>query len=139
VERKRHLGNDICIVLFKEGSTPFNPMVVKSQFNHVFIVVSPVVSNDKTLYRVEVCSKREVAPFGPYLPTPPLITRTELREFIITKCECEEMIDELSTTRRMHAHNHHIISSISTQRRALIDELSGIRFENDAHSQDAAR
>ena len=33
VERKRHLGNDIVVILFKEGNTPFDPLVIRSQFN----------------------------------------------------------------------------------------------------------
>jgi len=85
VERKRHLGNDVVIVLFKEGNTPFDPTVIKSQFNHVFIVVTPIEYKGKACYRVEVCSKREVPPFGPLLPSPSIFEKTELREFILTK------------------------------------------------------
>lgn len=33
VERKRHLGNDIVLIVFKEGETPFNPLCIHSQFN----------------------------------------------------------------------------------------------------------
>ena len=33
VERKRHLGNDVILLIFKEGKTPFNPLWIKSHFN----------------------------------------------------------------------------------------------------------
>ncbi|KYQ92121.1 RapGAP/RanGAP domain-containing protein [Tieghemostelium lacteum] len=40
VERKRHLGNDICLIIFKEGnSTLFDPSIIKSNFNHIIAVV----------------------------------------------------------------------------------------------------
>ena len=39
VDRKRHLGNDVVIVVFKEGDDPFTPLMIHSQFNHVFVVV----------------------------------------------------------------------------------------------------
>ncbi len=39
VERKRHLGNDIVMLIFKEGDQPFDPMCIKSHFNHIFVIV----------------------------------------------------------------------------------------------------
>lgn len=33
IDRKRHLGNDIVIIVFKEGTQKFDPTVIKSQFN----------------------------------------------------------------------------------------------------------
>ena len=35
VERKRHLGNDIILIIFKEGDLPFNPKSIASQFNRI--------------------------------------------------------------------------------------------------------
>ncbi len=41
LERKRHLGNDICNIIFQEDpDTRFSPELIKSQFNHIFAVVS---------------------------------------------------------------------------------------------------
>ncbi|XP_026547892.1 signal-induced proliferation-associated protein 1-like, partial [Notechis scutatus] len=38
--RKRHIGNDIVTIIFQEpGALPFTPRLVRSQFQHVFIVV----------------------------------------------------------------------------------------------------
>lgn len=39
VEKKRHIGNDVVVIIFQEGDTPFDPESIKSVFNHVFIVV----------------------------------------------------------------------------------------------------
>ncbi len=35
VERKRHLGNDVVLIVFRERgqNAPFNPRVIRSQFN----------------------------------------------------------------------------------------------------------
>jgi RAP1 GTPase activating protein 1 len=52
IERKRHLGNDIVVIVFQEGDTPFNPTCVHSYFNHVFFVVRKEPNNEgKTMYR----------------------------------------------------------------------------------------
>lgn len=32
LERKRHIGNDVVTLVFKEGNTPFNPACLTSQF-----------------------------------------------------------------------------------------------------------
>ena len=38
--RKRHIGNDIVTIIFQEpGSLPFTAKSVRSQFQHVFIIV----------------------------------------------------------------------------------------------------
>lgn len=40
VERKRHLGNDIVLIVFRDAecAQPFDPLIIKSQFHHVFAV-----------------------------------------------------------------------------------------------------
>jgi hypothetical protein len=35
LERKRHLGNDIVVLVFKEGNTPYVPNTVISEFNRM--------------------------------------------------------------------------------------------------------
>jgi hypothetical protein len=47
VEKKRHLGNDVVVIIFKEGNQKFDPLVLTSHFNHVFIVVQ----NEGNKYR----------------------------------------------------------------------------------------
>lgn len=82
LERKRHLGNDIVMIIFRENATaPFDPHSITSHFNFVFIIVSPVVDeanpNSATHYLVNVCIREQVAPFAPFLPDPPIFPRTE--------------------------------------------------------------
>ncbi len=36
MERKRHLGNDVGLIVFKEGDQPFNPTIINSHFNRMF-------------------------------------------------------------------------------------------------------
>merc|ERR1712188_129467 len=48
VERKRHIGNDVTVIVFMDDWTsPFPPNAITSKFNHIFLVVTPVVD---TLY-----------------------------------------------------------------------------------------
>jgi len=44
IGRKRHIGNDVVVLIFVSGKTPFSPISIQSQFNNVFIVVQPVIS-----------------------------------------------------------------------------------------------
>ncbi|KAL6075929.1 GTPase-activating Rap/Ran-GAP domain-like protein 3 [Balamuthia mandrillaris] len=84
VERKRHLGNDVVLVVFRDSDNnePFNPEVIKSQFNHVFCVVQP--EGDR--YRVAFACKQGVRPNEPYLPYPPLFSKgKDFREFLLAK------------------------------------------------------
>jgi RAP1 GTPase activating protein 1 len=37
LERKRHIGNDVIVLIFKEGNTPIDPSTIfRSQFNRSF-------------------------------------------------------------------------------------------------------
>ena len=36
VERKRHLGNDVVLLIFKDGNSPFYPSCLHSHFNRIF-------------------------------------------------------------------------------------------------------
>jgi hypothetical protein len=39
LERKRHLGNDVVLIMFLDSPTPIDLSVIKSKFNHVFCLV----------------------------------------------------------------------------------------------------
>ncbi|XP_076275475.1 GTPase-activating Rap/Ran-GAP domain-like protein 3 isoform X1 [Rhynchophorus ferrugineus] len=92
VERKRHIGNDIVNIVFidtEDSSTnetahfQFNPTCIKSQFTHVFAVVS---INAEGHYRLSVFSDEAVPLFGPSLPCPPTFNDPYLfREFLLVK------------------------------------------------------
>ncbi|GAM25118.1 hypothetical protein SAMD00019534_082930 [Acytostelium subglobosum LB1] len=90
IDRKRHLGNDIVIVIFKEGDTPISPTIFKSNFNHIFAVVQ--VDKDKTRinggdthYNLSICVKDEIMSFGPSYPKYHSFTKSELKSFLLTK------------------------------------------------------
>lgn len=44
VERKRHIGNDVVVIIYQDGPTakPFAASSITSKFNHVYIVVQAV-------------------------------------------------------------------------------------------------
>ncbi|XP_072757370.1 uncharacterized protein [Anoplolepis gracilipes] len=68
--RKRHIGNDIVTIVFQEpGALPFSPRRIRSQFQHVFIIVRAInPCTDNTQYSVAVSRSKEVPIFGPPVP-----------------------------------------------------------------------
>jgi len=88
VERKRHLGNDIVVLIFHTGKGELNPSCFRSHFNHVFIVVRPVLisGSDEVRYSVSVILRAGVQLFPPHFPRGFLFAPDEFfREFILTK------------------------------------------------------
>jgi RAP1 GTPase activating protein 1 len=90
IERKRFIGNDIVVLIFKEGNTPFPPDVLHSHFNHVFIVVTPDYEmkkkTNKTFYRLSIACKEGVPPYPPDFPKDYLFEKgEEFREFLLVK------------------------------------------------------
>eukprot|EP01089_Gocevia_fonbrunei_P013244 TRINITY_DN3342_c0_g1_i1.p1 TRINITY_DN3342_c0_g1~~TRINITY_DN3342_c0_g1_i1.p1 ORF type:complete len:861 (-),score=129.26 TRINITY_DN3342_c0_g1_i1:250-2565(-) len=90
--RKTHVGNDVCLVVFKEGKGLYDPNIIQSKFNQVVIVVSPweMEGDTVTKYRVEVASKEGIPTFEPKLPEPPLFDPIPLQEFLLQKLVCGE-------------------------------------------------
>eukprot|EP01087_Luapelamoeba_hula_P014984 TRINITY_DN4442_c0_g1_i7.p1 TRINITY_DN4442_c0_g1~~TRINITY_DN4442_c0_g1_i7.p1 ORF type:complete len:723 (-),score=112.05 TRINITY_DN4442_c0_g1_i7:84-2252(-) len=92
IERKRHLGNDVVMIIFRDSGVnpPFDPSVIKSQFNHVFIVVTPStrtrgIGPDRE-YKVALACKYGVVPFEPHLPSPNVIsTGRKGRQWFLSK------------------------------------------------------
>lgn len=87
VERKRHLGNDVVVFVFKETSEPFNPAWIKSEFNHIFLVVQvDHKTEDKTFYKVSIASRDGVHSYEPSLPHPPVFEKNDrFKDFLLTK------------------------------------------------------
>ncbi|KJE92437.1 hypothetical protein CAOG_03414 [Capsaspora owczarzaki ATCC 30864] len=79
LQRKRHIGNDVCVIVYHESKQPYCPSLIKSQFNHVVLVVRPETSPppevaaaapNKSFYHVDVAAKLEVPqPEGIVAPT----------------------------------------------------------------------
>lgn len=60
-------GNDIVTIVFQEpGAAPFTPRNIRSQFQHVFVVVRAIdPCTENTHYSIAVSRAKEVPLFGP--------------------------------------------------------------------------
>jgi RAP1 GTPase activating protein 1 len=90
LHRKRHIGNDVVVVVFCEGNDPFNPEVLTSNYNHIFILCRPVPDDPSgrkppTHFSVASASVRGVKPFRPYIPDDTMVPAGEIREWLLTK------------------------------------------------------
>ncbi|XP_065647136.1 GTPase-activating Rap/Ran-GAP domain-like protein 3 isoform X2 [Hydra vulgaris] len=88
VERKRHIGNDIAVIVFIDGEPSedvcFKPSSIRTKFTHVFALVRYSVQTKS--YWISVLSEENVPVFGPPLPVPPYFDNPqEFRSFLITK------------------------------------------------------
>ncbi|XP_031635278.1 uncharacterized protein LOC116348425 isoform X2 [Contarinia nasturtii] len=108
LQRKRHIGNDIVMLVFLEADqTPFSPACIKSHFLHTFILVRPLASHSSqikmtfdmqqvrvsarikrkpTRYEVSVVTRDEVGAYKPYLWEQSVFEKGPMfREWILTK------------------------------------------------------
>ena len=95
LERKRHLGNDVVMIIFNEGSTPFDPAVIRSEFNHIFFVVSkiPSPSGSGTRYKMQVAAKQGVEPFPPFISKDRIFSKdSEFLDWFMTKLVNSERV-----------------------------------------------
>lgn len=69
LEKKRHIGNDLAVLVFQESSeAPYRPAELSSRMIHTVILVRPVKLRDQpgeTWYRMAVVSKQDMPAFGP--------------------------------------------------------------------------
>ena len=77
LERKRHVGNDIVVIIFVDYNTDpedayrsaimnFDPDCMRSHFNHIFALVT--YNHVTESYRLVVHTAESVPSFGPPLP-----------------------------------------------------------------------
>jgi len=89
LERKRHIGNDVVVIIYQEGDTPFDPCVMRSYFNHVFFVIrrdkKESKLRNKTMYRIAITYKPGVHNFGPTIKSDPYEIGDDFRNFLLTK------------------------------------------------------
>lgn len=86
VERKRHIGNDIAIIVFQDwdGKSCASPPAIKSKFVHIYALVS--FNKMDHSYRLTFFSDKNVPIFGPPLPCPPIFSNhQEFRDFLLVK------------------------------------------------------
>jgi predicted TIM-barrel enzyme len=85
-EKKVHIGNDVIVVVYIEGDEPFSPEVMRSQFNHVFIVVRALKDPTRKLYQVNVAYKSGVDATSPAMPTNAAFEKnSDLRKLLLSK------------------------------------------------------
>jgi hypothetical protein len=73
LERKRHLGNDIVVIVFQDGTGDvYDPTTIRTHFQHILAVVQAEddPAGGPTRFRVQFASKDGVAPHKPDLPEP---------------------------------------------------------------------
>eukprot|EP01130_Rhizamoeba_saxonica_P014397 TRINITY_DN6284_c0_g6_i1.p1 TRINITY_DN6284_c0_g6~~TRINITY_DN6284_c0_g6_i1.p1 ORF type:complete len:892 (-),score=166.17 TRINITY_DN6284_c0_g6_i1:2262-4850(-) len=87
LDRKRHLGNDIVTIIFKEGNTPYKPNTIASSFNQSFIIVQPVEVNGSIWYRVACAYKDHMIgeKIKPEIPVELIPHHDYLRDFLLCK------------------------------------------------------
>jgi len=89
LERKRHIGNDIVVIVFQDGETVYRPTTISSRQVHVVLVVKAVTIPScpgERFYRLAVVSKDGVPEFGPPLPTNALYRKDdEFKNFFYAK------------------------------------------------------
>lgn len=89
--RKRHIGNDIVTIIFQEPhAKPFTPKTMRSQFQHIFILVrqlpQPPSYTGPAKYQVSVSRSKEVSVFGPPIHEGAMYTKSKgFAEFLLSK------------------------------------------------------
>ncbi|EDR27377.1 rap GTPase-activating protein, putative [Entamoeba dispar SAW760] len=89
LERKRFIGNDIVVIIFKEQSDEhdcFDPRVISSSLNHIFIVITPErndVLNER--YKINVVCKSCIKPFPPFIEDKWYYHSIDFSDFLIRK------------------------------------------------------
>ena len=89
--RKRHIGNDILTIVFQEdGAEPFSPAVIRSQFQHVFIIVRHVpkfeTPGSGPTFQVAVTHSSTIPKTTPAVPSYPVFQLGEdFRGYILAK------------------------------------------------------
>ncbi|KAJ3117488.1 hypothetical protein HDU96_006582 [Phlyctochytrium bullatum] len=82
LERKRHIGNDIVMIVFQDGQTPYPLSTITSHQNHVIAVVQPHGDG----YKIAIAPRIGVPAFTPEIPDPPIIgTDPVSRDFFLHK------------------------------------------------------
>jgi len=143
VHRKRHIGNDIVVLIFQDfGSEPFVPSKWTSNFNHVFVVIQPVAQADQSArllasgssislfedeesisYNVSIVYKDSISLHPrPFLTEPCEYKADEnFHRFLLTKlinCERASM-RSVSFEKRLHHVRRQLLEAICSNRKKL--------------------
>ena len=61
LERKRHIGNDLVVIIFQEGDQVYRPTTLSSRQVQVVFLVSPEMIDDERYYRYMGCERVFIA------------------------------------------------------------------------------
>lgn len=88
LERKRHIGNDVVVIVFQDGlDDNYIPNTITTHFQHILAVVQRDDSqNGKPRYRFQVARKKGVPEFEPSIPSPSIFDEGKaFHDFLLTK------------------------------------------------------
>jgi len=86
VVRKKHLGNDVVVIIYDESNAPFDPSTISSNFNHVFFLIRKVPMSNPTKYRLSVANKQGVGQHEPIITNSQVYeANQQFREFLLAK------------------------------------------------------
>ncbi|ORZ28607.1 hypothetical protein BCR41DRAFT_391053 [Lobosporangium transversale] len=95
VERRRFIGNDIVVIVFKasDDEEQFDLSSVSSRQNHIICIVQPIPNNNSSeaqSYRVSIAVKDDIQDFSP-LDFPAVLQRDYAsRDLLLLKLICGE-------------------------------------------------
>eukprot|EP01126_Amoeba_proteus_P026359 TRINITY_DN2610_c0_g1_i1.p1 TRINITY_DN2610_c0_g1~~TRINITY_DN2610_c0_g1_i1.p1 ORF type:complete len:405 (-),score=81.25 TRINITY_DN2610_c0_g1_i1:339-1553(-) len=115
IERKRHIGNDVVAIVFKESDKPFPVNCLTSQFDHIVAVIDKVKDSHPTRYRLAISNKAGVAQHFPLLPDPPIFeANDQFVEFLFTKLINAEraVLNSMEFQTKMHRTRAMFINNI---------------------------
>ena len=108
LSRKRHLGNDVCLIVFVDGRTAISPDLLSSHFVHVVAAVQPVVDDQgRAAYRIAIGRRKEVPRFGPFLTSRLMPANQTSADFLLTKLINGERAVQQSPVFQARAAKHH--------------------------------
>lgn len=129
VERKRHIGNDVVTIVYKEQSSKedlFNPCIFTSHFIHCVFIISPEKYGPDGLpshYRLTVANKPGVPPYPPYLPDTPVFEKgPAFKNYLLAKMINAERA----------AYSSPEFSSLLTSRKERLNYLTGMFLEENS-------
>lgn len=83
IQRKRYIGNDIVMIVFKEGRGPIDTSVFRSRYTHC---VACVQFEGSGKYRLNLANKKGVRHYGPHFQRGQIFEHGhDFRELLLTK------------------------------------------------------
>jgi len=117
--RKKHIGNDVVVIIYSECTKPFSPIFISSKYNHVFLVVKKAQKESKikgkTVYKVDVTYREGVGSFSPLLFSSTQFEFGEqFRDWLILKCINGERSSYCTNVfkRTREESRHHLLEQI---------------------------